>query len=97
MELLRAARGLLDEIAIFDGHSDLMAERQQEAKLGRGQPPAFGGAQEQYAERLVLGLQTNSHDRAKILADRKLPETPESFLALQSGPGGVAPEVAEYD
>src|SRR6202035_1736958 len=80
---------------IFNGHSDLMAERKQEAEFGRGKPAAFGGAEEQYAARLFLGLQADPHNRAQILADRKLPETPESLLAFQSGPGSVAPQIAE--
>ena len=40
VKLLRAARGLLDEVTIFDGHSDLMAQRQQQAEFGRRKSPA---------------------------------------------------------
>src|SRR5271169_681909 len=97
MKLLRAARALLNEVTIFDGHPDLVAQRQQQAKLGSGKPARIGGAKEQYAERLLLGLQANPHDGAQALARGKLPEAPEGFFALECCPGRVAPKIAEND
>ena len=46
VEFLCAARGLLNEVAIFDGHSDLVAQRQQEAELRSRKPPCVGRTEE---------------------------------------------------
>jgi hypothetical protein len=95
VEFLRAARRLLDKIAIFDRHPDLMSESEQQSKLGSGKPARVWGAQEQHTKRLFLGLQADSYDSAQTLTGGQLPETPKRFLALQSNPGRVAPQVAE--
>ena len=96
-KLLRAARGLLNEIAILDGHADLMAERQQQAQFRRRKTAAIRGAQKQHAESLLFGLQADPDNGMQMLADRELPETPESFFAFQRRPGSVASEIAEND
>src|ERR1700733_1046810 len=79
VKLLRAARGLLDEITVFHCHADLMAQRKKEAKFRGGKPPGIRGAEEQNAEGLLLGLQADAHDGTHALAHGQLTETAESF------------------
>ena len=62
VKLLRAARGLLDQIAIFDGHADLMAQRQQQAQFRRGKTAA-------------IGVPRNNTPKACSLACRLIPTT----------------------
>src|SRR5258706_11150819 len=97
MKLFGAARRLLNEVTVFDRHPNLMAQREQEAKLGCGKRAAVGRAEEQHAESLFLGLQTDSYNRAQTLAHGKLPETPEGFFSLERSPGGIAAQIAKYN
>ena len=88
---------MLDEITVFDGHADLVAKGEKQAQLGWGKAAIVRCAEKEEAEGLFLGLQADPHDRAQMLARGQLPETPEGFLAFQSRPGSVAPEIAEND
>ena len=68
VQLLRAARSLLDQVAVLDGHADLMAQCQQEAQLGGGKASVVRSAQKQNAESLFFGLQADGHDAAQSLS-----------------------------
>src|SRR5580704_2703214 len=62
VQLLGAAGGLLDEVAILNGHADLVAEREKQAVFGGSKAAGIRSAQEQYAKGLLLSLKADSHD-----------------------------------
>ena len=96
MQLFGAPRGLLHEIAVFDGHADLMAESQQQPEFGGSKSPVVRRSQQQHAEGLFLGLQADGHHAAKPLREGQLPETSDRFFLFQRREGSVA-QVAETE
>ena len=95
VQLFRAPRGLLDQIAVFDSHADLVSQRQQQPQLGGRESPRIRSSQQQHAEGLLLGLQADGDYGAQALLHRQLPELSEGFFSVQRHPGGVTRQIAE--
>ena len=95
MKLFGAARGLLDEIAVFDGHADLVAEREKQAKLGGSKAAAVGRAEEEDTENLLLGLQADADDAAESLGQSQLAEAADGLFLLVEGGEGIVAQIAE--
>src|SRR5690348_2562794 len=95
VKLFGSAGSLLDEVAVFNGHADLMAKREQEAVFRRCETPAVRGAKEQNAEGLLLSLKADGHNAAEALRKGELPEAPDRLFALKRRDGIVIPQIAE--
>ncbi len=85
VQLFGAARSLLNEVAVFDGHADLVAQSQQQSELGRGEAATIGGAQEQNAEGTLFRLETDGHDTAEALGQSNLAKAANGRFFVESG------------
>ena len=95
MKLFGAAGSLLDEVAILDGHADLVPESKKEAVFRGGKAAAVWSAKEKNAKRVLLGLKADGHDAAKTLREGKLAEAAYGLFAFESGDGDVIAKSAE--
>src|SRR5271154_825551 len=64
VKFFAAPRGLLNQIAVLHGHSNLMAEREQQPKLRRSKSAIVRRSQQQHAEYTFLRLQANPYHRS---------------------------------
>src|SRR5258708_12553265 len=97
VEFLGAARGLLDEVAIFDGHADLVAEGEKKAEFGGSEAAIVGSAEEKEAEGLFLGLETDDDDAAEAVLEGEFAEAAKRLVVFKRGEVVVAqiPETGE--
>jgi len=96
VEFLGAARGLLDEVAIFDGHADLVAEGEKKAEFGGSEAAIVGSAEEKEAEGLFLGLETDDDDAAEAVLEGEFAEAAERLVVFKRGEVVVA-QIAETE
>jgi len=85
VEFLGAARGLLDEVAIFDGHADLVAEGEKKAEFGGSEAAIVGSAEEKEAEGLFLGLETDDDDAAEAVLEGEFAEAAKRLARFKRG------------
>src|SRR5258708_305192 len=83
MEFLGAAGGLLNEVAIFDGHADLVAEGEKEAEFRGSEAAIVGRAEEKEAEGLFLGLETDDDDAAEAVLEGEFAEAAERLVVFK--------------
>jgi hypothetical protein len=88
---------LLDEEAILDRHTDLVAKGEKEAIFSGSKSPAVRCPEKKYAEGMFLGLQADGHDAAKTLRECELAETANGLFALESGDSVVIAKIAETE
>src|SRR5215470_4901422 len=62
MQLFGAAGGLLNQIAVFHGHADLMSQGQEQTQFRGRKAAIVRGAEEKQAKGLFFGLQTDDND-----------------------------------
>src|SRR5271157_2555185 len=96
VEFLGAARGLLDEVAVFDSHADLVAEGEEQAQFGGSKTAIVRGAKEEEAEGLFLGLQADDHDAAQAMFESEFAETANGLVLFEGGEIVVA-EITETE
>ena len=96
VQLFAAARSLLDQIAVFDRHADLLAECQQQSPLRRGEIAVIGGTEQQHAEDALFRLKADADDRAQALCEQQLAHLAEGFFLLERFPVRIASEVAKH-
>ena len=85
MQLFRAARSLLNQIAVLDGHPDLVAQSEQQPQFGRSKPPAVRRAEQQHAKRLLLGLQADGNHASQSLPQRQFAKSPYGLIFFKRG------------
>jgi hypothetical protein len=96
VEFLGATRGLLNKVAIFDGHADLVAEGEKEAEFSGGEAAIVGSAEEEEAEGLLLGLKTDDDDAAEAVLQSEFAEAAKRLIVFERGEVVVA-QVAEAE
>src|SRR5271155_2715421 len=64
-------------------------------KLGRGEAPAIGRAEQENSKRHFLGLQADGRHCTQPLLKSELAETMKGFLALERDPERVTVKIAE--
>ena len=84
VELFGAPRSLLNQVAVLDGHADLVAQRQEKPQLGGREAPAVRRAEKQDSESLLLGLKADGHHAAKSLRERQFAEATDGLLFFES-------------
>ena len=97
VQLFAAPRSLLNQIAIFDGHADLVAQGEEQAQFGRSEIAIVRRAQQQDAEDAILGLQTDTDHGAQALAEQHFAHVAEGFFFFQREPIGVTSQIAQDD
>src|ERR1700678_2989939 len=75
MQFLASAGGLLDQIAIFDGHADLMAERHEQMKFRGRKAAAVRRAEKKNAKSLFFCLRVHGRSLRRTLLQTELAET----------------------
>jgi hypothetical protein len=85
VEFLGAAGSLLDEITVFDGHADLVAEGEEQAELGGSEAAIVGGAEEKEAEGLLLGLKADDDDAAEAVLEGEFAEAAKRLVVFERG------------
>ena len=97
VQLFAAARGLLDQVAVLDGSADLLAQREQQAALGRSETAVIRGAEQQGAENALLGLQADAHHGTQTLREQHAADLQKRFFLFEGFPIRVAGEIAKDD
>ena len=97
VEFFAAARSLLDEVAIFDGHADLVAQGEEQAQFRGGEIAIVRRAEEQHSEDAIFGLEADADHGAQALGEEHFANVAEGLFFFQGDPVGVAREVAEDD
>ena len=94
VQFFGAPRSLLNQVAVFHRHPDLMSQRQEQAEFRGSEASAVRCAQEEHAEGLLFGLEADGHDAAQPLREGQVAETTDGLFFFKSGKGIVA-QVAE--
>jgi hypothetical protein len=97
VKLFAAARGLLDQIAILDGHADLVAEGEEQAQFRGREISIVRRAEEQHSEDAVFGLKADADDGSQALSEQHLANVAERLFFFEGEPVAVAREVAQDD
>ncbi len=97
VQLFAAARGLLDQVAIFDGHADLVAQGEEQAQFRRSEIAIVRRAEQQHSEDAIFGLQADADHGAQALSEQHLANVAEGFFFFERDPVGIAREIAEDD
>ena len=95
VQLLGAPGGLLNQIAILHGHADLVSQGQQKPQFRLCETASLRAIQQQKAERLILGLESDGNDGAHTVGQSQLAKTQESGLVLECAPGAFVLEFAK--
>src|SRR6202034_4393065 len=96
VQLFAAARGLLDQVAVLDGSADLLAQREQQAPLGRSETAVIRSAEQQRAEDALLSLQADADHLTQTLREQHAADLQKRFLLFEGFPIRVTREVAKY-
>src|SRR5208282_2152560 len=96
VKLFGASRGLLNEVAVFDGHADLVAKSKKQAQFGGGKTAIVGRAEEQEAESLFLGLQADDDDAPQTVLESKFPEMADGLVFFE-GREVIVAKIAEAE
>src|ERR1700739_1759073 len=83
VELFRAARGLLNQIAVLDRHADLVSESEKQTQFGGSEAAAIRRAKQQEAECLLLGLEADHHQAAQAMFDGEFTKTADGFVLFE--------------
>src|SRR4029077_7311580 len=96
VELFSASGRLLNQVAVLDGHADLVTEREQEPQLGCGEIAVVGSSEQQNSEHAFLGLQADFYHRAEALVEQHFPEMLELFFFFERRPARIGGKVAKH-
>src|SRR5690348_12548701 len=94
VQFFGAARSLLNQVAVLNGHSDLVAERKQKAQFGGSKASIIRGAEQENPKGLLLGLKADGHHTAQSLSQSQFAEAADGFFLVEGGERVVA-KVAE--
>src|SRR5271155_2838261 len=97
MQLFGAARALLHQVAVLDGHADLLTEREKQAQLRRSETAVIRSSEQQSAEDVLLCLKADAYDGTQPLPEQQLAHLAKRFLAFERLPVRVARQVAQDD
>ena len=94
VQLFRPPRSLLNQVAVFDRHANLVPERKEKPELRGRKAPTVRCSEKKHSERLFFSLQANGYDAAKALRERQLAKPADRLFFFERRKGVVA-EVAE--
>jgi hypothetical protein len=85
VEFLGAAGSLLDEITVFNGHADLVAEGEEEAEFGGSEAAVVGSAEEKKTKGMLFGLKADDDDAAEAVFQGEFAEAAKRLVIFEGG------------
>ncbi len=88
---------MLNQIAVFDGHADLVAQSQEQAQFRRSEIAVVRRAEQQHTEDAIFSLQADADHGAQALSEKHFANVAEGLFFFQRDPVGIAREIAQND